>query len=60
VTRVYAIISAYNGADSDIESCYFDCGKQSSISMNCVSSGTNGVVGHYRQEAANIRVLEVE
>lgn len=49
MTRVYSIISAYNGADPDIESFYFDC----------VSSGTDGAVGHYRQEVANIRVLEV-
>ena len=34
--------------------------KKSSISMNCVASGTNGAIGHYRQEVANIRVLEVE
>lgn len=88
MTRVYAIISAYNGADPDIESCYFDCEKEIKHLYELCSRWnkrlpkfekekqrgpyfvgdtdyyiyyeTDGVVGNYRQEVANIRVLEVE
>ena len=88
MTRVYAIISAYNGANPDIESCYFDCEKaikhlyelcnqwnewlekfekEKQHDRYFVDSddyyiyyNTSGPVGKYRQEVANIRVLEVE
>ncbi len=88
MTKVYAIISAYNGADPDIESCYFDCEKAIKHLYELCSQWnkwlpkfekekqhgpylvddtdyyiyyeTDGAVGHYRQEVANIRVLEVE